>query len=96
VGAFPDGASPYGILDLAGNVWEWCEDVLDEDFYLNGPTHNPRRLPVAARGAARTLHVMRGGSWMYDAGSLRTFARAGFEAHYRFAGGGFRCARSPG
>jgi serine/threonine-protein kinase len=39
--------------------------------------------------------VMRGGSWMYGARSLRTYARTSFEADYRFAGGGFRCAKSP-
>jgi serine/threonine-protein kinase len=92
VGSFPDGASPYGILDLAGNVWEWCDDVHDEAFYEGGPTHNPRH----TRAQKHSQYVMRGGSWMYDAGSLRTFARVGFEAHYRFAGGGFRCARVPG
>lgn len=94
VGAFPDGASPYGVLDLAGNVWEWCEDVLDEAFYENGPTHNPRHVLGKSGARGPHHHVMRGGSWMYDAKSLRTFARVGFEAHYRFAGGGFRCARS--
>ena len=91
VGSFPDGASPYGILDLAGNVWEWCEDVEEEAFYETGPTRNPKN----TQKSARSHYVMRGGSWMYDATSLRTFARIGFEARYRFAGGGFRCARSP-
>ena len=91
VGTFPDGASPYGLLDLAGNVWEWCEDVFDEDFYANGPSINPR-LAVAARNAGG--HVMRGGSFMYDARALRTYARISFDPHYRFAEGGFRVARS--
>jgi formylglycine-generating enzyme required for sulfatase activity len=91
VGSFPDGASPFGLLDMAGNVWEWCEDVFDDDFYASGPSHNPR----LTAPSKRSLLVMRGGSWMYDASSLRTFARTGFEAHYRFAGGGFRCARTP-
>ena len=91
VGSFPDGVSPYGVHDMAGNVWEWCEDVFDEDFYESGPTHNPRLVHPARRAQL----VMRGGSWMYDASSLRTWARIGFEAHYRFAGGGFRCARTP-
>jgi serine/threonine-protein kinase len=92
VGSFPDGASPFGVLDLAGNVWEWCEDVDDEAFYETGPSHNPKN---TQRTKGKSHHVMRGGSWMYDAGSLRTFARIGFEARYRFAGGGFRCARTP-
>jgi serine/threonine-protein kinase len=91
VGSYPLGASPYGVLDLAGNVWEWCEDADDPSFYEDGPPNNPRN--AAKRGG--DLRVMRGGSWMYGARSLRTFARTSFEPHYRFAGGGFRCARTP-
>jgi serine/threonine protein kinase len=92
VGSFPEGASPYGILDLAGNIWEWCEDFDDPSFYLDGPEHNPRN----TRRGERALLVMRGGSFMYEARSLRCFARRSLEAHYRFADGGFRCARTPG
>jgi serine/threonine-protein kinase len=91
VGAFPDGASPYGALDLAGNVWEWCEDFDDPSFYLDGPAHNPR----SPRRPERTLLVMRGGSWMYGSQALRTYSRTSFDHNYRFAAGGFRCTRSP-
>src|SRR5205823_6585799 len=42
VGSFPRGASPYGIEGMAGNVFEWCEDVDDLTFYLHGPDRNPR------------------------------------------------------
>lgn len=90
VGAHPAGASPYGILDLAGNVWEWCEDVNDEAFYADGPSHNP----CLRRATGRPTYVMRGGSFGYDARSLRTTARMAFEPHYRFSSGGFRCAKS--
>lgn len=92
VGSFPEGASPYGLLDLAGNVWEWCEDFDDPSFYTAGPAHNPKN----TRRGEKALLVIRGGSWMYGTRSLRTYARTSFEAHYRFADGGFRCARSPG
>jgi formylglycine-generating enzyme required for sulfatase activity/predicted Ser/Thr protein kinase len=91
VTAFPDGASPYGVLDLAGNVWEWCEDADDPAFYTDGPSHNPKN----AGRSERALYVMRGGSWNFAARALRTTSRTAFEARYRFAGGGFRCARSP-
>jgi serine/threonine-protein kinase len=90
VGSLPDGASPYGILDLAGNVWEWCADYDDPSFYTDGPPNNPRN----TRGGKKARLVMRGGSYMYGPGSLRTFSRTSFEAHYRFGDGGFRCVRS--
>lgn len=93
VGTFPEGASSYGILDLAGNVWEWCEDAYDEDFYENGPSMNPR---LVSSSRNENGHVMRGGSFMYDSRALRTYARMGFDPHYRFAEGGFRCAKTPG
>ncbi|MBX3227692.1 MAG: SUMF1/EgtB/PvdO family nonheme iron enzyme [Labilithrix sp.] len=94
VGAYPEGASPYGCLDLAGNVWEWCEDLFDEDFYENGPSMNPKLAP-SPQGKKGAGHVMRGGSFMYDARALRTYARISFDPHYRFAEGGFRCAKTP-
>ncbi len=57
VGSFPQGASPYGVLDMAGNVWEWVADWYDPGFYGNSPRENPRG-PEA--GSER---VVRGGSW---------------------------------
>ena len=88
IGSYPDGASPYGVLDLAGNVWEWCEDFDEPAFYEDGPPSNPRNESAGER------LVMRGGSYMFGMHALRTYARTSFEPHYRFAGGGFRCARS--
>jgi serine/threonine protein kinase len=89
VGSFPEGASPYGILDMAGNVWEWCNEYDDPDFYADGPAHNPSN----TRGGAKARLVMRGGSYMYGTRALRTYSRTSFEGHYRFGDGGFRCAR---
>jgi serine/threonine-protein kinase len=86
-GSHPEGASPYGVLDLAGNVWEWCDDFDDPAFYEDGPPNNPRNEQPSGR------LVMRGGSYMFGPRALRTYARTSFEPHYRFAGGGFRCAQ---
>ena len=88
VGSYPEGASAYGMFDMAGNVWEWCEDVDNPEYYLGGPERNPR---YTVR-AGHVPHVVRGGAFNYDARSLRTFARASFEATFRINNVGFRCA----
>lgn len=90
VGSFPRGASPYGVLDMAGNVQEWCEDTDELEFYLHGPDRNPRN----AGDRESSTRVMRGGSFIHSAASLRVTARTSLEPQYRFASGGFRCVRN--
>ena len=72
VGSYPDGASPYGLLDMAGNVLEWCNDWYSSDYYKNSPPKNP---PGPDSG---THHVIRGSGWSYTAGSLRC-ANRGYD-----------------
>ncbi|HEY5035696.1 MAG TPA: formylglycine-generating enzyme family protein [Chthoniobacterales bacterium] len=82
VGAFPVGASPFGIEDMAGNVWEWCSDFLEP--YRGRPKTNPRG---ANAGAKR---VYRGGSWKSRFNSLRTTTRSANVPNYSCNDLGFR------
>lgn len=57
VGSFPEGASPYGVMDMAGNVAEWTADWFDSQYYANSPKQNP------AGPEKGTWKVIRGGAW---------------------------------
>jgi formylglycine-generating enzyme required for sulfatase activity len=87
VGSFPQGASPYGILDMAGNAAEWVADWYDPNYYRNAPLTDP---PGPDRGA---IKAMRGGSWLKPAVSLRTSDRDWGTMDSRPSGTGFRCAK---
>jgi formylglycine-generating enzyme required for sulfatase activity len=86
VGSFRAGASPFGALDMAGNVWEWTADWYGD--YTKAAATNPRG---AETGTAR---VGRGGGWSSDdAGLVRAAVRNGVGASVRDSHVGFRCAR---
>lgn len=86
VGSYPKGASPYGILDLAGNVWEWTIDWYDPDFYQDSPRENPQG---PEEGSER---VVRGGSWANGAGLVRAANRSSEKPGSKLNILGFRLA----
>jgi len=87
VGSKPKGTSPYGALNMAGNVLEWVADWYDSGYYSQSPARNP---PGPGSGEFRGL---RGGSWDNRPHLVRTAGRFWDKPDARYYDVGFRCAR---
>jgi len=86
VASHPAGISPYGLHDMGGNVWEWCADWYDGDYYAESPFLDPKG---PKSGSA---HVVRGGSWDSRPTVLSASCRSWGHRGYRDGDFGFRCA----
>lgn len=87
VGHYEQGRSPFGLYDMAGNVWEWVQDWYDGAYYVHGPERNPTG-PETGQ-----LKVLRGGSWSELPKYLLTYGRFKLLPNTRNSYTGFRCAK---
>ena len=86
VGRYANSASPYGVLDMAGNVWQWVADLYSDTYYANSPTSDP----LENYGRYR---VLRGGSWYDDIKFVSSTYRDELYPTVTDNNIGFRCAR---
>ena len=97
VGKYP--ANKYDLFDMSGNVSEWCLDAYQKDFYANSPRQNPiagaehLNQIVDKFKNIETRRVVRGGSWSFNAKSVRVANRLGEKPSLLSSDVGFRCVR---
>ena len=89
VGKYENGKSPYGCYDMAGNVWEWCADYYDQNYYYVSPSENPQGPETGQQ------RIIRGGGFLYFGHYARCAARYRVPPYAQSPQIGFRCAKTP-
>ena len=87
-GSFPLGASPYGVLDMAGNVWEWTSDWYQSDYYKKSNNAENPTGPDEGYGKVR-----KGGAWGIETSYLRAAVRGWNNPNDKLRNLGFRCVK---
>lgn len=88
VGSYPEGASPFGALDMAGNAWEWVADRYSRTYYSSSPLENPLGPDTGF------FRVLRGGGWNYRDTYVRSMHRNRGAPTISHDFVGFRCGSS--
>lgn len=87
VGSYPKGVSAEGVFDMSGNVWEWCHDWFEKEYYAVAASKNPTGPDSGKK------RVIRGGGWTAPHTDMAD--RRGEKPDKTYPSLGFRCARTP-